>query len=64
MLHFSREVKNKYVNTPVDIEIEHCYKILSENDNLYEVHEQVSCRLVAVQVLTLIQYRIEKIYGC
>jgi phosphatidylinositol-4,5-bisphosphate 3-kinase len=40
MLHFSREVKNKYVNTPVDIEIEHCYKILSENDNLYEVHEQ------------------------
>lgn len=45
MINFAQELKSKYISNSIDYSQannEHCYKILTENDNLYEVHEQVS----------------------
>ncbi|XP_064211138.1 phosphatidylinositol 4,5-bisphosphate 3-kinase catalytic subunit delta isoform [Tribolium castaneum] len=43
MINFAQENKSKYISNSIEYNptnIEHCQKILTENDNLFEVHEQ------------------------
>lgn len=42
MFRFAEEISSKYCNIDEreKLDSEHCYKILAENDNLYEIHEQ------------------------